>query len=217
MNHPARGHQQPQDARKPGQAIEPLRLPIRGNLSLTELAAYLKISRPTAYHARRTDRLVIADGYVTYTPSPRGPKKKKPAGLKRCAYCHRHGGRRGSSKLCADCVADGKRWCSPGQHVTTLVGYYANHHACTPCHNRITREHNRRQRGLPIGPPEGYITPLELAQRVGYSRIRAQVMLANGWLRELTWRASDARGSRWYIKDQPTYPLWEKKQRKASR
>lgn len=194
----------------------PIIKPRRGDLTVIELAAYLGVTRQTIYTALRWGRIVFGEYEIIYTPAPRGPKKKKPTTLKRCAYCHRHGGRRGSSKLCTECIADGKRWCSPGQHVTTTVGYYRTHSACTPCHNRITREYNRKQRGLPLGPPPGYITPLELAQRVRYSRIRVQVQLANGWLRDLTWRASDARGSRWYIKDQASYPLWEHKQRKAA-
>lgn len=118
--------------------------------------------------------------------------------MKRCEYCHIHGNRHGNSRLCRDCRANGKRWCSIGQHVVDQSNWQRNTYGCLKCGSRY------RQSRYGSSPPPLYRPMREVAQLMGYHSTYISRCIQRGWMAGYVWRRM--KHSTWYVEDRDTYP-----------
>lgn len=118
--------------------------------------------------------------------------------IKRCAHCHRHGGRVRSAKLCTDCRSAGWRWCSIGKHTTQARDYLPYRNACADCRRVEACRQKRRARGQAT-PPDGYVRLIDAAPVFGYSRSRLRDLCQLGVV--AAWQHRP--GAAWYVRREP--------------
>lgn len=164
-------------------------------MTVTEIAAHLRMHPSTVREAKRENRLRFVRGEPVVLA-------RRPCANPACQF---RLGISGASKLCQACLDAGLRWCCLEKHVVPVAVFLSGHYCCRPCYQADDRARKLAARGITDNtPPAGYIRLTALAPRLHYSRDYLLSCIKRGWMAGHTWMRGPS--GVMYVEDRAEYP-----------